>query len=129
MFYIAPWVFVFIIFLGLATYLFALGANLDPDDPNSKTNNTWVTINWVAASVVAVLAIITIPLGVRHQHTIRNGSLARKLNYMQNQAQGHASHMSHMPLKQVQMVPVQTMQAVQQPVQPQYYMPVAPTQT
>jgi hypothetical protein len=70
-FHIAHWVFFFISFAAISAYMFALGAHLDPDDPANKVNNTWVKINWGAASFVAALAILTVVLGVIHQKKLK----------------------------------------------------------
>lgn len=70
--YIPPWVFLFIVFGAISGYLFALSANLDVDDPTDSNSNTWVKVNYGVAALMALLAIISIPLGLRHQKKLRD---------------------------------------------------------
>lgn len=70
--YIPPWVFICICFAGLAAYLFALSVHMDPQDPTDTENNVWTKVNYGVAAGVALLAIITIPIGILHQRKLRN---------------------------------------------------------
>jgi hypothetical protein len=65
--YFPPWIFLFVVFAGISAYLFVLTSKLDPDDPTNKVNNTWVKVNWVVASVIALFAIVSIPWGIFRQ--------------------------------------------------------------
>jgi hypothetical protein len=56
----------------ISAYLFVLSTKLDINDPDDPANNTWVTVNWVVAAFVAVLAIITIPIGIVRQNKLRS---------------------------------------------------------
>lgn len=70
-FYIAPWIFAFLILAGVSAYLFILSSKLDVNDPTDDTNSNWAKINYGVAAGVAFFAIITVPLGYLHQKHLR----------------------------------------------------------
>lgn len=116
--YVAPWVFFFILLAGLSAYLFVLSTHLDPDDPTSEQERIWSKVNYGVAVFVALLAIITVPLGILHQKKLKRAgwkygkSPQEQADALAGQAQRFNRAQPNVP-QYIQMVPMQVT-----PVQP-----------
>ena len=69
--YIPHFIFFFVAFVAASAWTFVVAANMDADDVTDPDEKKWQMYNYIAASIFAVFALISMFWGIIHTNKLR----------------------------------------------------------